>query len=58
MQPSREFSKAGEKPIAVETDWLRRIVFDADRAAAPLPAAVARLPRRARARFPRTAIQQ
>ena len=29
VQPSQEFGKSAEKPIAVETDWLRRIVFDA-----------------------------
>jgi len=30
VQPSRESSKAGEKPIAVEIDWLQRITFDTD----------------------------
>ena len=30
VQPSREFSKAGEKPIGVEIDWLQRITFDTD----------------------------
>ena len=29
VQPSQDFGKSTEKPIAVETDWLRRIVFDA-----------------------------
>ena len=29
VQPSQELGKSTEKPIAVETDWLRRIVFDA-----------------------------
>ena len=58
VQPSQELGKSAEKPIAVEIDWLRRIVFDAARAAAPLSAAVARLPRRAGDRLPRPAFQR
>jgi hypothetical protein len=29
VKPSQDFDKSAEKPIAVEIDWLRRIVFDA-----------------------------
>ncbi len=29
MQPAQDLGKPPEKPIAVEIDWLRRIVFDA-----------------------------
>ncbi len=28
VQPSQDFSKSSAKPIAIGTDWLRRIVFD------------------------------
>ena len=44
--------KSAEKPVAVEIDWLRRIVFDTV-GGPPLSAAVDRLPRRAGDRFPR-----
>ncbi len=29
VRPAQESARAAEKPVAVETDWLRRIVFDA-----------------------------
>ncbi len=47
VQPSQEFGKAVEgqgTPIAVDIQWLRRIVFDAGSLVGPLPATVVGLP--------------
>ena len=59
VEPSQDLGKAAKKPISVQIDWLRRIVFDSSPSTASgapprrCPPRLARLSRRASDRLPR-----